>query len=45
MTVMWGLRAEWLSRRVIVDAPSGSTQELNLGLFLPVFVRLQLPVG
>ena len=45
MTVMWGIRAEWLSRRVTVDAPSGNTQEFNLGLFLPVFVRLQLPVG
>ena len=45
MTVMWGIRAEWLSRRVTVVAPSGNTQEFNLGLFLPVFVRIQLPVG
>ena len=45
MTTMWGIRAEWLSRRVTVDAPSGNTQEFNLGLFLPVFVRLQLPIG
>ena len=45
MTVMWGIRAEWLSRRVTVAAPSGNTQEFNLGLFLPVFVRLQLPIG
>ena len=45
MTVMWGIRAEWLSRRVTVVAPSGNTQEFNLGLFLPLFVRLQLPVG
>ena len=45
MTVIWGIRAEWLSRRVTVDAPSGNTQEFNLGLFLPVFVRLQLPIG
>ena len=45
MTMMWGIRAEWLSRRVTVDAPSGNTQEFNLGLLLPVFVRLQLPIG
>jgi hypothetical protein len=45
MTVMWGIRAEWLSRRVTVGAPNGNTQEFNLGLFLPVFARLQLPIG
>ena len=45
MTVMWGIRAEWLSRRVTVVAPSGNTQEFNLGLFLPLFVRIQLPIG
>lgn len=45
MTVMWGIRAEWLSRRVTVGAPNGNAQEFNLGLFLPVFARLQLPIG
>ena len=45
MTVMWGIRAEWLSRRVTVGAPNRNAQEFNLGLFLPVFARLQLPIG
>ena len=45
MTVMWGIRAEWLSRRVDTAAPGGATEEFNLGLFLPLFVRIQLPVG
>ena len=45
MTVMWGIRAEWLSRRVDAAAPGGATEEFNLGLFLPLFVRIQLPVG
>ena len=45
MTVMWGIRAEWLSRRVTVNEPSGTSQKVDVGLFLPLFIRLQLPVG
>jgi hypothetical protein len=45
MTVLWGIRAEWLSRRVQVTEPSGTSEQWNVGLYLPLFVRIQLPVG
>ncbi|MGB0248340.1 MAG: hypothetical protein ACPGAB_07455 [Flavobacteriales bacterium] len=41
MTVMWGIRAEWLARRNRVSDP----EYYDVGLFLPLFVRIQLPVG
>lgn len=39
MTVMWGLRAEWLS-----TTPAGATNR-EVGLYMPLFARLQLPLG
>ena len=38
MTVMWGLRAEWLS-----TTPAGAPNR-EVGLYMPLFARLQLPL-
>ncbi|MDA0729182.1 MAG: hypothetical protein O3B70_08270 [Bacteroidetes bacterium] len=45
MSVLWGIRGEWLSRRVPVTNPSGSSEQWQVGLYLPLFLRIQLPVG
>ena len=45
-TSMWGVRLEFVSRLVPVMEPSGSTTiRRRIGLFLPLFLRFQVPLG
>ena len=46
ITSMWGVRLEFVSRLVPVTEPSGSTTiRRRIGLFLPLFLRFQIPLG